>query len=176
MIRNSDGTPYQLSGIEQYNPNAIEHDLSNLWDEEAIRRGGSPIYYYECMIQNQTMDKQYLEDRGKIYSKFPVQLWSAYEPEASQNHMNQFGIDGLNQAIFHLNYKALLQAIGHPPKLQSRIYTPHLGEDWMIVQRNLSDFQLWGTLRMQLICVKFQETSTTENGQVTKTKPNINII
>ncbi len=173
MIRNPDGTPYQLNyGIEQYNPNAPEHALFAEWDEEAIRRGGSPIYYYEMFIQPQTVDPIYLEDRGKLFSPNPIELYCTYEPRRSQNIAGQFGIDDVGaEMIFQFNYKALLKAVGHPLKDGSRLYTPHLGENWVIIQRNIAEFTMWGVLRFEAICQKFQESLTAQDGNVTKKKP-----
>jgi hypothetical protein len=79
MIRNTDGTPYQVSGsISQFDPNNPEHDLFNQWDAELIATQ-SPIYYYEVMIQPQTVDPLYLEDRGKLWCPNGIQLFCFYE-------------------------------------------------------------------------------------------------
>lgn len=172
MIRNPDGTPYRVSGsIQQYDPSDPQHELFNQWDEEAIRRGGSPIYYYEVMIQPQTLDPIYKEDRGKLFSPFHVELWCNYDPAATQNAMTPFGVDSPDEQKFELNYRAVLQAIGHPPKVGSRLYTPHLKENWVIIQRNLGEFKYWGALRLELICQRFQETVTTGEGKVTQNTP-----
>jgi hypothetical protein len=41
-ILNKDGTPYQLTGsVQQFDPQNPNFDLFNLWDQEAILRGGS---------------------------------------------------------------------------------------------------------------------------------------
>lgn len=177
MIRNPDGTPYRVTGsIQQFDPDDPQHELFNLWDEEAILRGGSPIFYYEVLIQPQTVDPLYLEDRGKLFSSQPVQLWCTYEPVASQNVMNPFGIDSLEEMKFELNYRAVLKAVGHPPKIGSRLYTPHLRQDWEIIQRNLGEFKLWGALRLELICKRFPESLTTGEGKVTQKKPDFKII
>lgn len=176
MLRNQDGTPYSLSGsIKQYNPDAPEHDLFNDWDQESLQRGGSPLYYYEVMIQAQTIDPLYLEDRGKLFSNNPLILWCNYEPIPSQNEMTRFGIDAPDEMKFEVNYRATLKTIGHPPKIGSRIFTPHLKENWEIVQRNLGEFKMWGALRLELICRRFQESLTTGDGKVTERQPNSKI-
>jgi hypothetical protein len=54
-LKNLDGTPYQLRGsVQMFDPNDRTHDLFNLWDQEAILRGGSPLYYYEVVNCFQT--------------------------------------------------------------------------------------------------------------------------
>lgn len=169
-----DGKPYTTSGsLQQYDPSNPQLKLFNLWDEDAIRMGGSPIYYYEVFIAAGEIDPTYLEARGKIYSNHPVELWAVYEPIPAQNLMNVFGFDSRNEVIFECNAQAVLKAIGHMPKIGSRIYTPHLGENWRVVQRNLGEFKMWGALRVQLIAQQFQETVTTSEGRVTESKPNI---
>lgn len=169
-----DGKPYTTSGsLQQYDPSNPQLKLFNLWDEDAIRMGGSPIYYYEVFIPTGEIDPTYLEARGKIYSNHPVELWAVYEPVPAQNLMNVFGFDSRNEVIFECNAQAVLKAIGHMPKIGSRIYTPHLGENWRVVQRNLGEFKMWGALRVQLIAQQFQETVTTSEGRVTESKPNI---
>jgi hypothetical protein len=73
--------------------------------------------------------------------------------------------------IFEMNYRETLQKIGHVPKIGSRIFTPHKSESWVIVQRNDGEFKMWGQLRLQLICQKFQE-STTDNSKTIQ-QPNV---
>lgn len=177
MIRNPDGTPYQtLGSVQQFDPENSVHDLFNDWDQEAIKRGGSPIFYYEALVQNHTIDPLYLEDRGKLYSPIPIQLWASYEPVRSQNLMTSYGIDSMNDMMFELNYKAVLQAIGHPPKIGSRIYTPHLRENWKIVQNNTGEFKMWGVVRLQIFCSQFQESLSTGEGKITQKVPDFKII
>lgn len=178
MILNNDGTPYALkSSFALFDPNSRDHDLYNIWDQEAIRIGGSPIYYYEVFIQTQTVDPVYLEDRGKLFSPIPIQLYAFYEPQQQSSPSTLFGIDAPNdEVIFELNHRAALQTVGHPLKRGSRIYTPHRGEHWIIVDTRLDQFQLWGTLRLQLICAKYQESVTTGEGDITQAKPDFNII
>jgi len=174
MIYNCDGTPYKPSGTyQQYNPNNPEHDLFNSWDQESLRRGGSPIFYYEVFIQPQTVDPIYFEDRGKLFSPISVELWGNYEPVPSQNYMSAFGIDAPDEMRFEVNYRATLKSIGHPPKIGSRIFTPHLRENWVVIQRNLGEFKLWGALRLELICQRFQESLTTGEGKVTEEQPKV---
>ena len=36
------------------------------------------------------------------------------------------------------------------------------------IQRNVGDFFLWGELRLTLICQRFQESTTTGEGQVSQ--------
>jgi hypothetical protein len=175
-LRNLDGTCYQtLGSVQQFNPLAPEHDLFNQWDQESLMRGGSPLYYYEVFIQQQTVDPLYLEDRGKIFSNNPIQLWCAYEPIPSQNELSPFGIDSPDEMVFEVNYRTTLKTIGHPPKIGSRMFSPHLRENWMIVQRNLGEFKLWGALRLELVCQRFQESVTTGEGDVTQKQPDLKI-
>lgn len=172
MIRNPDGTPYELGkGFEQFNPCSPMHDLYNLWDQEAIRQGGSPILYYEVFVPPQSIDPVWLEARGKLFAQHPVELYCIYDPRASQNFMNHFGLDDPGDIKFEFNYKEVLDKVGHPPKIGSRLYTPHLRENWQIVQRNLGEFRGWGALRLEVICTKFQESMTTGEGRVTSDNP-----
>lgn len=162
MIRNPNGSCYQLSGsLQQFDPENPEFNLFNLWDQEVIQQGGSPIYYYEVMIQTQTVDPLYIEDRGKLWSPVPVQLWGYYEPVASQNAQGLFGIDAPDEMTFEFNYRDVLKRIGHPPKVGSRLFTPHKGENWVIIQNADDEFKMWGQLRLKIICQKFQESKTT---------------
>lgn len=176
-IKNKDGTPYSLRGsVQTFDPDDRMHDLFNLWDQESILRGGSPIFYYEVIISSNMIDPIYLEARGKLFSNNPIQLWCNYEPIASQNLLNQFGYDAPDEIKFELNYRSVLKSLGHPPKIGSRLFTPHLKENWVIVQRNLSEFKLWGALRVELICQRFQESVTTGEGKVSQPDHKIKII
>lgn len=175
-LRNQDGTPYTLRGsVQQYDPLDRTHDLFNLWDQEAILRGGSPIFYHEVIIGQNMIDPLYNEARNKLFSNHPVQLWCTYEPIPSQNMLNNFGIDAPDEITFELNYRAVLRAVGHPPKIGSRLFTPHLRENWEIIQRNLGEFKLWGALRLELICRRFQENLVTGDGKVTQKQPDVKI-
>ena len=161
--------------MQQFDPENQEHALFNLWDEEAIKIGGAPIYYYEVIISFNTIDDLYLEARDKLFSNIPIQLWGYYDPVPAQNYQNAFGIDSPDEMIFELNYRSVLKAVGHPPKIGSRLYTPHKREDWVIVQRNLGEWKVWGELRLQLLCQRFQESVTTGEGKVTQPKPDFKI-
>lgn len=176
MLRDSNGKPYQLTGsIAQFDPENPDHDLINLWDQEQIELGGTPIFYYEVHIQRQGIDPLYREDRTKIFSPCPVQLYGLYEPIPSQNFMNMFGLDGPDEMQFEFNYRAVLKAIGHPPKIGSRLFTPHLRENWQIIQRNLGEFKFWGALRLTIIAQRFQESTTTGEGRVSQKEPSFKL-
>lgn len=177
MIRRPDGQPYNLKGsLQQFDPDSAAQDLLNRYDEEMIRFSGSPLIYYEVFIQSQTVDPLYLEDRGKLFSPCGVQLWCFYEPPQQQNMSGMFAIDTPDEEIiFELNYKATLKALNHQPKIGSRVYTPHRGENWVIIDTRLDQFKLWGALRLLLHCRKFQETSTTGEGRVTQPQPDFKI-
>lgn len=175
-LLNSDGTPYApLGSVQQFDPNNPMFELFNLWDQEAIQRGGSPIYYYEVIIRPEMIDPIYLEARNKLFSNNPIQLWCTYDPIPSQNVLNQFGIDAPDEITFELNYRSVLKNLGHPPKIGSRLFTPHLQENWVVVQRNLNEFKMWGVLRIELICQRFQEDVVTGDGKVTQKQPDMKI-
>jgi hypothetical protein len=175
-ITNPDGTPYNPVGqIQQFDPESPEHNLFNQWDQELIRQTGSPIYYYEVHIQPQTVHPLYLEDRGKLWSPKGIQLWCLYEPKASQNLQGLFGIDAPDEMIFELNYREVLQLCGHPPKIGSRLFTPHKRENWIIIQRNDDQFKMWGQLRLQLICQKFQESTTDNSKSMNQPQPDFKL-
>ena len=169
MIRNCDGTPYKPTGtLQQFDPESREQSLFNQWDSEVIELGGSPIFYYELFLQKQTIDPLYREDRGKIWSDKPYKLFGFYEPIPAQNYMNAFGLDAPDEMKFEFNYRTVLKTIGHPPKLGSRLFTPHKREHWVIVQRAVGEFKMWGEIRLILMCQRFQESVTTGEGKVTQ--------
>ncbi len=168
-LKNCDGTPYKLSGsLSSFDPTSPDQLLTSSLDAELIEIAGTPILYYEVFIQTKnTLDPLYREDRGKIFSTNPVQLSGYYEPIPSQNFLNMHGIDAPDEMQFQFNFKAVLKAIGHPPKIGSRLWTPHKAENWVIVQRNAGEFFLWGELRLTIIAQRFQESVTTGEGRVT---------
>lgn len=175
-IKNVDGKPYSLSGsLQQFDPENREFELFNEWDSEIIQIGGSPIFYYEVYIQSNTVDPLYLEDRGKIWSSNPIQLWSFYDPVPAQNYMTTFGIDAPDEIMFEFNYNDVLKLLGHPPVVGSRIFTPHRREHWEIIQRSDELYQLWGQIRLQVMCKRFQESLTTGEGKVTQKEPSYNV-
>lgn len=170
VIYRQDGTPYHVTGsIQQFDDRQPEHDLFHLWDEESLKMGGSPIEYYECMIQFNSLDELYLEDRGKIFSTHSVVLWANYEPIPSQNAQTAFGIDSPDEMVFEINFRAAMRDIGHLPKVGSKIYTPHLQENWVMIQRNLGEFKMWGVVRIEMLCQRWQDDRKEKQGM--KGKP-----
>lgn len=176
MLRNTDGTPYQLAGsLQQFDPENQEFDLFNLWDQEIIGIGGIPVFYYEVMIQSNTIDPLYWEDRGKIFSNNPICLMAYYDPVPTQNAMEVFGIDSPDEIMLNFNYDDIIQKLGHPPRIGSRIFTPHKRENWEVIQNFGEEYKLWGQLRMQVMCKRFQESSTVGEGKVTQKTPDFKI-
>lgn len=170
MIRKANGTPFKVSGsYQQFDPTSPKHDLFNRFDSEAIKLGGSPIYYYKVLIQTQTVDPIYFEDRGKLFDNNYVELFSYYEPPQQQNLSTLFAVDvPEEEIIFELNYQDVLTRLGgEPPLVGSRIYTPHRGENWIIIDRRLDQFKYWGIVRLNLQCRKFPENRTSNEGTVT---------
>ena len=160
MIYRTDGRPYAVTGSrQQFDDGLPEHDLFHIWDEESIRIGGSPIFYYELFIDTHNVDPLYLESRTKLFNPHAVQLYGVYEPVPSQNMQTAFGIDSPDEMIFEFNYRAVLRDLGHVPKIGSRLFTPFLKENWVIIERKTGEMKMYGVVRLQCICQRFQEDS-----------------
>lgn len=172
-IYNTDGSPYKISGsLTQFSPNSVEHDLFNVWDQEAIEIGGTPLYYHELFINVANIDQLYVEARDKLWAEQGICIYGYYDPVPSQNFMSMFGIDSPDEVMFEFNYRHVLKTLGRPPKIGARIFSPHKRENWVIIQRNVEVFKLWGELRLQVMCQRFQESLTTGEGKVTQKQPN----
>ena len=175
-IHNPDGSTYKVSGsLQQYDPQNVEHDLFNLWDQEVIEIGGTPLYYYDLFININNIDELYVEARDKLWSPCASCIYGYYDPKPSSNMVGMFGIDSPDEMMFEFNYRHVLKTLGKPPKIGARIFSPHKQENWMIVQRNVEVFKLWGELRLQIMCIRFQESLTTGEGKVTQRKPDFKI-
>jgi hypothetical protein len=177
MIRNNNGTPYQLkSSLQQFDPGDPAFNLFNQYDEELIRISGTPVFYYEILIQFQSMDKLYLEDRSKLFHPNPIQLYSFYEPPQQSNMSGIFSVDTPDEEILmEFNYQAVLGQLNHPPKIGSRIFTPHRGENWIIIDRRLDGFKLWQAFHLVLLCKKWQDDAVTGAGEVGQPQPDFKI-
>lgn len=176
VILNPDGSTFQPSGsLQQFDPENPELDLFNVWDQEVIQIGGTPLFYYELFINVNNIDELYVEARDKLWSQHPVCLYGFYDPIPSQNLLGTFGIDSPDEMMFEFNYRSVLQALNHPPKIGARIFSPHKRENWVIIQRNVEVFKLWGELRLQVMCQRFQESLTTGEGKVTQRQPDFKI-
>ena len=176
VIKNPDGSTYQTTGtLQQFDPENPEHDLFNVWDQEVIQIGGTPLFYYELFINVSNIDELYVEARDKLWSQHPVTIYGYYDPIPSQNAMGAFGIDSPDEIMFEFNYRSVLAALGHAPKIGARIFSPHKRENWVIKQRNVEVFKLWGELRLQVMCDRFQESLTTGEGKVTQRQPDFKI-
>lgn len=157
-VYGANGRPYAPTGsLQQFDDGLPEHALFNEWDQEAIKQGGSPIFYYELFVNMNTIDPLYLESRTKIYSPTPVQLYCYYEPVASQNFQTPFGIDSPDDMLFEFNYTAVLKTLGHVPKIGSRFFTPFLRENWVIIERKTAEMKMYQVVRLQCLCQRFQE-------------------
>lgn len=175
-IQNPDGSSYQTTGtLQQFDPENPEHELFNVWDQEVIEIGGSPIMYHEVFINVNNIDELYVEARDKLWSEKPICLYGYYDPIPSQNAMGAFGIDSPDEMMFEFNYRHVLKTLGHPPKIGARIFTPHKRENWVVKQRNVEVFKLWGEIRLQVMCDRFQESLTTGEGKVTQRKTDFQI-
>ena len=175
-ILNPDGTPFVLTGsLQQFDPGNPEFDLFNTWDQEAIAIGGTPIFYYEVFLQTNTIDPLFYEDRGKVFSNNPICLMGFYDPIPSQNYVNMFGIDSPDEILINFNYQDVINKVGHVLKTGSRLFTAHKRENWEIIQRNVEEFRMWGQLRLQVMCKRFQESTTMGEGKVTQKSPDFKI-
>ena len=175
-ILNPDGSTFKPTGtLQQFDPENPEHDLFNVWDQEVIEIGGSPLLYYEIFINVNNIDSLYMESRDKIWSQHPICVHGYYEPIHSQNFINAFGIGSPDEMMFEFNYRHILTHIGHAPKIGARIYSPHKRENWVVIQRNVEVFKLWGEVRLQVMCQRFQESLTTGEGKVTQREPDFKV-
>lgn len=176
VILNPNGSKFVPIGtLQQFDPENIEHDLFNVWDQESIEIGGSPLFYYEIFINVNNIDQLYVEARDKLWSGHPIKVWAYYDPIPSQNMMGAFGIDSPDEMMFEFNYRHVLTHIGHAPKIGARIYSPHKRENWVVIQRNVEVFKLWGEIRLQVMCGRFQESLTTGEGKVTQREPDFKV-
>ena len=176
MLRNFDGTPYKAAGsMQQFDPENPDLCLFNQWDQEVIQQGGSPIFYYEVIISSGNIDITWMEARNKLYSPNPIQLWCFYEPIQSSMEQGLYGLDSQDEMLFEFNYQAFLDAVGHPPKIGSRLFTPHKRENWIVIGRKDNEYKMWGQLRLQLLCQRFQESVTSGEGKVTQRSPDFKI-
>lgn len=167
MLLDKNGQVYHTTGSIR-NIDNTEFDLFNSFDQESISKGGIEIQLFSLILSQNDIDPLYLESRSKLFSPIGIKLFCFYEPIPSQNYVNAFGIDAPDEMIFEFNYRHVLERNnGMVPKIGSRIYTPHLKENWVIIQRNLGEFKMWGAMRLQLICQKFQESVTTNSGVIT---------
>lgn len=65
-IYKPDGKPYCPTGsLQQFDDGLPERSLFDLYDEETIRLGGSPLFYYELFIDANNIDPLYVESRAK---------------------------------------------------------------------------------------------------------------
>lgn len=172
VIRNTDGSVYKSSGsLVQLDPDSPAHELFNKWDVETIHLGGTPLLYYELFIPSSSIDPIYLESRGKMWTQHPTQLYAIYDPIQSTFDVGPFGADGPDDITFYTNYKETLGILGHLPVIGSRIYSPHLRENWEVINRKLNDFHRWKVYRCEIYCRRFQENLTTGEGKVTQDDP-----
>lgn len=175
-IFNPDGSEYKVAGsIQQFDPENPEFDLFNSWDQEAIQMGGTPVMYYEVHISQNTINPTYGEDRGKFWDPNYICLYGYYNPIPPQNNLGLFGVDAPDELMIEFNLSDVKRRIGHLPVVGSRLYTPHKRENWVIIQRNIEEYKLWGELRLQLMCQRFRESLSTGEGRVTQKEPDFNI-
>lgn len=132
-IRNPNGSVFKPTGsLQQFDPENPEHDLFNLWDQEVIQIGGSPLYYYDLFINIQNIDQLYVEARDKLWSPCPVCIYGYYDPISSSNQLGMFGIDSPDEIMLEFNYRHVLKTLGKPPQIGTDFLsaqTRELGSD-----------------------------------------------
>jgi hypothetical protein len=170
-----DGNTFKLkSSLQQFDPANPDQNLFNQYDAELIRMSGSPLYYYEVLIQIQTIDQIYMEDRGKLWSPNPITIYGLYEPQKQTATSGLFGMDTPDEeVIFECNSREIITLLGHLPVRGSRIFTPHLQENWVVIDVKLDQFKLWGALHVLIHCQKFQATSTDASANIEPTKTDL---
>lgn len=176
MLRNQDGTPYQLEGnLKTFDTENVDQDLIHSVDQEAIELSGSPIFYYKVFIDESNYDDLYMESRNKIRVQDGIELYAQWEPVTPTNDMGVFGIDSPDEVTFNFNIRDFREKVGDDiPKVGALIYTPFDKNWWEIIQYNHGvedgDFKLWGKYRFAVLARKYQESMTDE--EPTRPKPN----
>lgn len=169
MLRNADGTPFDVDGqakLDMYDPCSSDKQLLDCVDQEQIELAGAPIEYYRVMVDSR-MDDLYHEQRQKLILGTPICMKAVYEPTTPILQMGGIGpavFDSIEQLTFHVNKSQFISLVGEMPRVQGLIRTVDDGIFWEIaeVQVNLSDQErkIWSKHRLALVCSKYRPTAT----------------
>ena len=74
MIRNADGTPYQVVGeLRVFDPcDSRERQLQSSYDAEILQFSGAPILYYEYILDSAMIDPIYHEEGERYFLRFQL--------------------------------------------------------------------------------------------------------
>jgi hypothetical protein len=165
MIRNQDGTPYNVDCVtnDQFDPSNPDHALMDSIDQEAIDKGGSPVEYYRVVVDG-NVDEFYMEQRQKVFAQKVHTLKSVWEPVPPE-WMFMTGGGGFSSdeiTRFSFNRQEFLEVVGEMPRIGSLIKTCIDGVFWEITNREVNtegeDRKMWGRHRLVLIAQKYQST------------------
>lgn len=162
MIKNPDGTPYELGQIGHYDHKNPDHELFDSYDQEMIDIAGADIDYYRVVVDS-NVDPIYHEQRQKLFLQQPVRLQSVWEPATPAWGDIGVGWSSEESMMFSFNLPDFLEKVKEMPRIGSLILTCDEGVYWEIVNTQINvpeSRKMWGKHRIIVQATKHQGTIT----------------
>ena len=147
-ITEADFVDSELNLFDQDNPDI---NLFNIVDEEHIRLSGSKMHVYK-FLRDSNYDEVYLEERNKVISKTPIEVYGYYEPKVLEENLSEFGIELTDDQMFSFNKSYVERKIGRP--LHSGDIVEPLFQDrkYEIFEVQEESFEIYGVYHLVCHC------------------------
>ena len=159
VIKNSDGSTYNIGGIESlknYRPDGQDIPLLDKWDQEQIELAGSPVIYYPCYIDT-NYDTLYMESIDSIIAQEGFEMTSKFDPVRPVQNLGAFGIDSPDEVVFNFNLTKWREIVKEMPRIKSLIFAKWDKTWWEVIQNDQEQsYQLWSKYRLQVVTRKYQ--------------------
>ena len=101
------------SRLNLFDLNNPDINLFNAVDDEMIKLGGSKIFVYKW-LRDDNYDDVYEENRMKVIDQKPRTVWGHYDPRPLEENLTEFGIQITNDQTFTFNKAYLERALSRP--------------------------------------------------------------
>ena len=146
------------SVLRFYDPQNEDLNLLNMIDEEAIRLGGSPVWYFKYIRSDTNFDEVYMENREKVISSDPFLVNCHYEPKAIEEPLTEFGIELSNEQLFIFNHSYISRKLGRLPHPGDIIKPKFQNQRYEITEAQEEEFQLYGVYHMACTAKLLRDT------------------
>ncbi len=137
------------SELSLFDPNNPDIGLFNLVDDENIKLSGSRIKIFKY-YQSEEYDDIYLESRNKPILQEAIIAYAHYEPSVLEEHLNNFGIELVNDQIFIFNKSYIERKVGRS-LIPGDILLPEFqNQRYEIIEVQEDEFHAYGVYH--LVC------------------------
>jgi len=152
-----------------YDPANEDLTFFNMVDEETIRLGGSPVWYFKYLQSETNFDDVYMENRQKAISSDPILVNTHYEPKALEENLTEFGIELSNEQLFIFNHSYISRKLGRFPIPGDVIKPKFQNQRYEITEAQEEEFALYGVYHITCTAKLLRDTTETLEDPINQT-------